>query len=101
MTPEQPQRPDGPAYVDQPAGTGTIRKVQWSAGAAAVAAVPASLLSYAAAGFVVEMVPFWQNAAAYESVALLIELALAGMFTGGSSWAAGYWARARGGEVGS
>ena len=83
------------SLVNQPSGVGTVRKVQFSAGAAAFAAPAAVMISYFLAGLVVDFVPVWQSEQAYLSLAYVIEMLLTGVLTGAGTWAAGYWAKAR------
>lgn len=86
--------------VNQPEGTGTVRKVQYASWASAGMAPVAAVFSYQLAGMIVSFVPYWQSNAAYEAVALLVELLLTGILTGTATWATGYMVRARSGDSG-
>lgn len=86
--------------INQPEGTGTVRKVQWATWASAMAAPVAALFAYPFAVILVSLIPFWQSDAGFEAARLLIEMFLTGIMTGAATWAAGYMARARAGEFG-
>jgi hypothetical protein len=86
--------------INQPEGTGTVRKVQWATWASAMAAPVAALFAYPFAVILVGFVPFWQSEAGFEAARLLIEMFLTGLMTGAATWAAGYMVRAREGEAG-
>jgi hypothetical protein len=85
--------------VNQPEGTGTVRKVQWSAAAAAIVAPLAALFAYPFAVIVVGLIPFWDSDLGFEAVRVLIEMTITGVLTGLATWATGYAVRARDNEA--
>lgn len=78
----------------------TARKVQWASWASSVAAPLSALFSYPFAVLIVDAVPFWQSDEGFAAVLVLIELAITGFFTGATTWAVGWWTRARAEDVG-
>jgi hypothetical protein len=86
--------------VNQPEGTGTVRKVQWSAWAASIAAPLAALFAYPFAVLLVALIPFWDTGIGFEAARVLIELFLTGLITGFAAWAAGYMVKARADDKG-
>lgn len=81
--------------VNQPEGTGTVRKVQWSSWAAAVVAPMAALFAYPFAVIVVGFIPFWDSNLGFEAARVLIEMFITGVLTGAATWATGYMVKAR------
>lgn len=86
--------------INQPQGTGTVRKVQWSSWAAAMAAPVAALFAYPIAVILVSLVPFWQSDVGFEAARVLIEMFLTGLMTGLATWFTGWMVKARVGEFG-
>jgi hypothetical protein len=87
--------------VNQPEGTGTVRKVQWSAWTAATVAPIAAIFAYPFAVLVISLIPFWDTSVGFEAVRLLLEMFITGALTGFSTWAAGYMVKARSGDTGA
>lgn len=88
------------ALINQPEGTGTVRKVQWATWAAAMSAPVAALFAYPFAVILVSLIPFWQSDVGFEAVRVLIEMFLTGLMTGAATWFTGYMVKARVGEFG-
>jgi hypothetical protein len=90
--------------INQPVGTGIVRKVQFAtwgatfAGAlgSQIAPVPAEFLAY----LIANLFEFWRNDTAYLALVTLLQVAIFGMFAGGGAFTGGYMARARVGEFG-
>jgi hypothetical protein len=86
--------------VKQPTSQ-TVRKVQWSATTAAIAAPFAASISYPLADLIVSFLPVWQSAEAFAAVSLLLELLLTGLLTGIAAWGGGWAVKARAEDVGA
>lgn len=86
--------------INQPEGTGTVRKVQWATWAAAMSAPIAALFAYPFAVLLVSVMPFWQSDVGFEAVRVLIEMFLTGLMTGAATWFTGWMVKARVGEFG-
>ncbi len=86
--------------VNQPEGTGTVRKVQWSAWTAATVAPIAALFSYPLAVLLVTLIPFWDTGVGFEAARVLIEMFITGALTGFSTWMVGFMVKARKDDAG-